>query len=124
MKTYRIITLLSLTLLMGMNPPAQADNPATQACIPDAQKLCAGIKPGEGRIGRCLNEHRAELSEQCSSAIAKVTKDVVRKFIAVCQTDVANNCTGVKPGEGRILNCLRDHRSAISNDCSELITKL
>jgi len=36
-----------------------------EACEDDAMKLCAGVKPGGGRIFRCLKEHESELSPEC-----------------------------------------------------------
>jgi hypothetical protein len=52
---------------------AQADNQPSlaaiqAACAGDAQKLCAGVQPGGGRIIACLKEHKDELSEQCKQA--------------------------------------------------------
>ena len=38
------------------------------ACADDAQKLCAGVQPGGGRIVVCLKEHKDSLSERCKQA--------------------------------------------------------
>jgi len=38
------------------------------ACTEDAQKLCAGVQPGGGRIVACLKEHKDSLSDQCKQA--------------------------------------------------------
>jgi len=38
------------------------------ACAEDAQKLCAGVQPGGGRIVACLKEHKDSLSDQCKQA--------------------------------------------------------
>src|SRR5580704_4407398 len=38
------------------------------ACAEDAQKLCAGVPPGGGRIVACLKEHRDSLSDRCKQA--------------------------------------------------------
>jgi len=40
-----------------------------RGCRADAEKFCKGVKPGEGRILRCLEPHRAELSPGCASEI-------------------------------------------------------
>ncbi len=38
------------------------------ACAADAQKFCAGVQPGGGRIVACLKEHKDSLSDQCKQA--------------------------------------------------------
>ena len=38
------------------------------ACADDAQKLCAGVQPGGGRIVACLKEHKDSLSDRCKQA--------------------------------------------------------
>ncbi|HEY6763347.1 MAG TPA: cysteine rich repeat-containing protein [Candidatus Sulfotelmatobacter sp.] len=38
------------------------------ACAGDAQKLCAGVQPGGGRIVACLKEHKDSLSDRCKQA--------------------------------------------------------
>src|ERR1022692_2368532 len=40
------------------------------ACAEDAQKLCAGVQPGGGRIVACLKEHKDSLSDRCKQAAA------------------------------------------------------
>ncbi len=43
----------------------------SQACGKDIEKLCEGVKPGRGRIAKCLKEHEAELCEECKAFINK-----------------------------------------------------
>src|SRR5208282_4597216 len=38
------------------------------ACAEDAQKLCATVQPGGGRIVACLKEHKDSLSDRCKQA--------------------------------------------------------
>jgi hypothetical protein len=40
-----------------------------EACEDDVMKLCAGEKPGGGRIFRCLKEHESELSPECKQKV-------------------------------------------------------
>jgi hypothetical protein len=42
-----------------------------EACHADVEKLCAEVKPGHGRIIKCMKEHQAELSETCKAEIEK-----------------------------------------------------
>lgn len=40
-----------------------------RGCRADAERFCKDVKRGEGRILRCLQPHRAELSPACASEI-------------------------------------------------------
>jgi hypothetical protein len=45
-----------------------------KACIADVKKLCAGVKPGGGRIEACMKGHVAGISDAC--------KDVLMRAVA------------------------------------------
>ncbi len=38
------------------------------ACADDAQRLCAGVQPGGGRVVACLKDHKDSLSDRCRQA--------------------------------------------------------
>ncbi|MEE8311476.1 MAG: cysteine rich repeat-containing protein [Candidatus Binatia bacterium] len=38
-------------------------------CLDDAEKLCAGVEMGEGRIIECLNKHKGDLDARCTQAL-------------------------------------------------------
>jgi hypothetical protein len=40
-----------------------------QACSQDTAKFCKDVKPGRGRIVRCLKEHGNELSSPCGKKL-------------------------------------------------------
>lgn len=44
---------------------------AAHPCKADEAKLCADVKPGEGRIAACMKEHKDELSDACKKVMAK-----------------------------------------------------
>src|SRR5258708_8219605 len=81
MKVRRIAnaTCLLLSLTVSSVSPARAAQSAQAgdqqslaaiqaACAEDAQKLCAGLQPGGGRIVACLKEHKDSLSDRCKQA--------------------------------------------------------
>ena len=65
--------LLSVTISSVSISAAQAGGQPSldairTACADDAQKLCAGVQPGGGRIVACLKEHKDSLSDRCKQA--------------------------------------------------------
>ena len=65
--------LLSVTVSYVSFAVAQAGGQPSVAairavCADDAQKLCAGVQPGGGRIVACLREHQDALSDRCKRA--------------------------------------------------------
>jgi hypothetical protein len=45
---------------------------AAHPCAEDAQRLCTGVKPGQGRVMACLKQHAADLSPECKAAGGKL----------------------------------------------------
>jgi hypothetical protein len=45
-----------------------------EACQDDVQKFCYDVQPGEGRIAKCLKEHKSEMSSECKEELARPRK--------------------------------------------------
>jgi len=43
-----------------------------EACGSDLKSLCAGIKPGGGRIIHCLQQHNDKLAPDCKAELEKI----------------------------------------------------
>jgi hypothetical protein len=43
--------------------------------------------------------------------------------MAACQPDVSSLCSGVQPGEGRILQCLKQNEAKVSQACKDALAK-
>jgi hypothetical protein len=41
-----------------------------------------------------------------------------------CKDDVAKLCPGVQPGEGKILSCLKEHKSEVSPGCTSYLKQV
>ena len=41
-------------------------------CMSDIERVCKGIKPGGGRIIRCLKANKKEMSVGCAQALQKL----------------------------------------------------
>ena len=89
-----------------------------KACEDDLTMFCAGVEPGEGRIMKCMREHKAELSSKCKAGIAKGLEE------RPCGGDVAKFCGDVKMGEGRIAKCLKENKDQLSPQCKAHIAKV
>lgn len=64
------IRALMLAGLFGLGANAFAEGPiGLDRCREDQERLCAGVRPGEGRIVRCLRERSSELSPECRQAL-------------------------------------------------------
>jgi hypothetical protein len=87
-------------------------------CADDAARLCKGVQQGEGRVAQCLKEHANALSPTCKKNIGKM-KEKIKDVAVACKDDAAKVCKEIKPGEGRILRCLKQHEGKLSPACKE-----
>lgn len=42
---------------------------------------------------------------------------------AACDADIQKLCSGVKPGGGRILACLKQHQESVSDNCKLTVVR-
>ncbi len=111
--TLWLVTACIGVLFVGMDAYAQGQR---GPCAADIAKLCKDVKPGGGRLAECLKEHEKEISPACAASIRE-TKRKLKDAHQACADDAQKFCKDVKPGEGRILNCLREHQKDLSPAC-------
>jgi hypothetical protein len=57
-------------LLYGLDGTAAQEVDVRQACTPDAMRLCSEFIPDVTKVTTCMNAKRAQLSQECRSAMA------------------------------------------------------
>lgn len=77
--------------------PAQAP-PAAPPAATQPQPMAPGMAPGRGRGGGMLRTY--------------------------CLEDIRRLCKGMKPGGGRILNCLRENQNGLSVGCAKALEEM
>jgi hypothetical protein len=118
-----MIKLMLAASLCAAPASAEGDWP----CKDDAATLCKDVKPGEGRIIKCLKQREAELSGSCRASMTKKKEEFGRKHpqaaktMAACEADKEKFCQDVKPGEGRIVDCMKSHAGELSPGCREMM---
>ena len=53
-----------------------------------------------------------------NSADAGLAKKAARE---ACKADVTEHCTSIKPGEGRVACCLKQHESSLEQACKDAL---
>lgn len=100
------------------------------SCAKDVSELCKNACKAEegqvcgGSILRCLTERKDEIkSEACQNEVFYFEKMEVMDFrndvilAAACKADVEKFCQDIEPGEGRVHECLRKNRKALTEQC-------
>lgn len=62
--------LLAGTLLLSASAAWAAGGEVRQACAGDVKALCAGVKPGGGRLAACMRDNTDRLSQGCRQALS------------------------------------------------------
>jgi len=106
----------ALLLLSPQLAPAQESHP----CKADREKLCPGIKPGDGKLGECMKQHEAELSAECV-AERKERQEAWKNVRANCKDDAGKFCTDVEKGQGAMKKCLESHASELGQTCADAL---
>jgi hypothetical protein len=99
-----------------------------EGCSSELAEYCADVTPGEGRLIACLYAHGDKLSGQCDYALYDAAARLERAVRAVthvateCRSGLDTYCAKVQVGEGRVVQCLKDHIVELSPACGRALT--
>ena len=97
----------------------------TQACKTELGAHCSQVIPGQNRLLACLYANGEKLSGQCETALYQAASVLDRAISTVayladqCRADIDSKCASVQTGQGRIAQCLADHKDSLSQPCTQ-----
>ena len=107
------MVLLATPAVAATAPPGEE-----KPCMEELEKFCKEVRPGEGRILKCLQEHDRELSPVCRNKVQGILKRLEDAKQA-CAPDIGKFCADVVPGGGRLIKCLSPHFEELTPACRE-----
>jgi hypothetical protein len=102
------------------------DNVA-KGCDKELKTFCKDVTPGEGRVLACLYAHEDKLSGQCEYALYDAAVQLERVVNAVayaaneCREELTKYCSEIKPGQGRLLQCIEKNDAKVSKRCKQAL---
>lgn len=127
-----LVVALTMCLIILIGGAAFAEEKGivqtiADGCKQEIETYCKGVKPGEGRILACLYAYQDKLSNRCEYALYDAAAQLERAVAALtflaneCKDDLKAYCSDVKPGEGRLINCIDKHMAKVSDRCKQAI---
>ncbi len=98
-----------------------------KGCDKELKTFCKDVTPGEGRVLACLYAFEDKLSGQCEYALYDAAVQLERVVNAVayaaneCREELTKYCSDIKPGEGRLLQCIEKNDAKISKRCKQAL---
>jgi hypothetical protein len=127
----RINIAVSVLVVAGAFSVAHAqDRPEDYArmlksdCSKEIRTQCKGLVEGRGRLLACLYSHENKLTPKCSATVygslerLGMMLGAIANVTRICEVDARRLCSGVKPGDGNLINCLSKARASVSAQCN------
>ena len=98
-----------------------------KGCDKELKTYCKDVTPGEGRSLACLYAFNDKLSPQCEYALYGSAAQLERAVNALayaaseCRDDLTKFCSDIKPGEGRLLQCVDKNDAKVSKRCNQAL---
>ena len=98
-----------------------------EGCQVELTTFCKDVTPGEGRILACLYAFEDKISPQCEYALYDSVSQLNRTLATIsyvageCREDLAAFCADIKPGEGRLVDCLNKNQAKVSSRCNNAL---
>ncbi len=115
--------IILLTVLAGMALALTAQAQVSGPCAETITKYCSDVVPGEGRLLKCLNDHRDDQSIACRDWLDAQQKSL-KELNETCFEEIAKLCNFDPPDSIRILRCLQDNYIGLKLNCREKLREI
>jgi hypothetical protein len=98
-----------------------------KGCDKELKTYCKDVTPGEGRGLACLYAFSDKLSAQCEYALYDAAAQLERAVNALayaaneCKDDLTKYCADIKPGQGRLLQCIDKNDAKVTTRCKQAL---
>jgi len=128
MKTLFLMTLTILALSANYAVAQELlITTEVKGCNEEIKQYCSQVTPAGDRMNACLYAHEDRLSGACQYALYQAAENLKRAIINfdyaanACMDDLEKHCVGVEMGEGRIVNCIKEHQTDVSKPCIDAL---
>ncbi len=131
MKRFTVYLVVFVCMLIAGGTASAAEKgiveTVAEGCKQELETYCKAVTPGEGRVLACLYAYQDKLSGRCEYALYDAAVQLERVVAALtyvaneCRDDLKAYCADVKPGEGRLLDCIDRNKEKVSNRCLQAI---
>jgi hypothetical protein len=132
------MVVIGMVLVFSGGVSAQQKGPAeavaqglvdtvVKGCDKELKTYCKDVTPGEGRVLACLYAYSDKLSAQCEYALYDASAQLERAINALsyavneCRDDLTKFCSDIKPGEGRLLQCIEKNDAKVTKRCKQAL---
>ena len=120
MKKTIFASFLLFVSILCLSPKVYA---ASDPCEKDSAKFCSINRPDDPARLYCLKTIESQLSGPCKAYLKNIT-GTSQEFIEECAPDYHKFCGQVRPGQGRILECLRSHSKELDFECRKKVNMM
>jgi hypothetical protein len=98
-----------------------------KGCDKELKTYCKDVTPGEGRGLACLYAFSDKLSPKCEYALYDAAAQLERAINALayaaneCRDDLTKYCADIKPGQGRLIQCIEKNDAKVSSRCKRAL---
>ena len=128
---YAMVWMVVIGMVLVFSGVASAQqaliDSVVKGCDKELKTFCKDVTPGEGRGLACLYAFSDKLSAQCEYALYDAAAQLERAINALayaaneCRGDLEKFCSDIKPGQGRLLQCIEKNDAKVSNRCKQAL---